>query len=291
MGATQLSYAIICSASEPMEWYADNYFYNLQTWRSFYEEYAAFNQGTEPGGMDPYISPDQVMRDKRPDEHFFGWTTTNSGRSALGMSFLGIPFCPDGNFPVGVILDKEAIEGLGHEEAHHLFNTQNVLLDAVAWKHVQDRKLDTLLTLIPSPETLSNVSCFVSSSGMRTVVIPSYGAAISNTERLNLLYAIDWVSHDQLPVIMETMAQAVIIPRINNKGQLRSVTVLNGSISEQPETELRLRGCDTKNKKQTFVWKKAGQPDIHLLPRYDGNDVIIRIPVLEGWNIGWLAVK
>ena len=63
MGATQLSYAIICAASEPMQWCGSNYFKSLSAWRPFYEQYVAFDRGTEPGGIDPYIGPDHALRD------------------------------------------------------------------------------------------------------------------------------------------------------------------------------------------------------------------------------------
>lgn len=289
MGATQLSYAIICSASEPMEWYADNYFKKLQEWRPFYEEYARFNEGTEPGGLDPYISPKQVIREKRPGDSSFGWTTTGANDPVLSLSFLGIPFCPDGNNPSALIMDAEAISGLNKEEAIFLFQHRGILLNAPAWKVAQQRRLDTLLTAIPAPERLTHVSCFLSPGGGRTAVVPSYDPSISNTQRLNLLGIADWTTCHRMPAIMETAAQAVVVPRIDGGGKLRSITLLNCSISDQPETELRLRGCDP-NKKQQFIWKKAGQPDVILRPRYDGSDAIIRIPTLEGWNIGWVAI-
>ena len=289
MGATQLSYAIVCSASEPMEWYADNYFKKLQEWRPFYEEYARFNEGTEPGGLDPYISLDQVIREKIPGEISFAWITTGANDPVLSLSFLGIPFCPDGNHPSALILDTEAVNGLTKEEATYLFQHRGILLDAPAWECAQSLGLDTLLTAIPAPGELTNVSCYLSQQGGRIAVIPSFDGSISAMQRLNLLHIADWTASNRIPVIMETMAQAVIVPRVDNKGKIRSVTLLNCSISEQPETQLRLRGCDSK-KNQKFVWKKAGQPDVSLHPHYDGNDAIIQIPQLEGWNIGWLAI-
>ncbi len=290
MGATQLSYAIVCSASEPMKWYADNYFKKLHQWRPAYEEYARFNEGTEPGGLDPYISPNHVIKKKRSGDTSFGWITTGANDPVFSLSFLGFPFCPDGNNPSALIMDAEAISGLTREEAIHFFQHRGILVDAPAWEYAQSLGLDTLLTAVPVPDGLTSVSCHLSPQGGRTAVVPSFNAAISNTQRLNLLHIADWTSSHQMPVIMETMAQAVVVPRIDKAGQLRSVTLLNCSISEQPETQLRLRGCDS-SKKQKFVWKKAGQQDVILPPRYDGTDVIIRIPTLEGWDIGWLAIK
>ena len=97
MGATQLSYAIICAASEPMQWYADNYFKSLSAWRPFYEQYVAFNRGTEPGGIDPYIGPDHALRDTEAGEPSLAWIATGAGDMIYDMATLGLPFCPDGN--------------------------------------------------------------------------------------------------------------------------------------------------------------------------------------------------
>jgi len=290
MGATQLSYAIVCSASEPMEWYADTYFKKLQEWRPFLEEYARYNAGTEPGGLDPYISPQHVIREKQPGEPPFGWITTGANDALLHLSYLGFPFCPDGNHASALVMDAEAISGLTPDEASRLFQQKGILINTQAWEIMQRRGLDTLLTPIPVPEGLNNVSCFVSAQGGRTAVIPSFDASIPNSQRMNLLQIADWAASHQLPVIMESMAQAVVVPRVDKKGQLHSVTLLNCSISEQPETRLRLRGCGA-DKKQTFVWKKAGKPDVTLHPQYEGEDAIIAIPTLEGWNIGWLAIN
>ena len=89
---------------------------------------------------------------------------------------------------------------------------------------------------------------------------------------------------------METMAQAAVVPRIDSAQNLRSVMLLNCSISKQDSVRLRLRGCPPEAKR-TFVWKRAGQPDEILRPRYEGTDAVVRIPALEGWNVGWLAVE
>ena len=290
MGSTQLSYAIICSAEEPMQWYADNYFKQLSKWRSLCKEYSDFNKGTEPGGIDPYISRHHVLRERQGSEPFFGWSTTGSGSMALSLATLGIPFSPDATNPFALSLDAEAITGLATKEAEQIFMTKGILLDESAWEIVKRRQIDTLLTLVTTPIEFHEARCYISSNGGRVAVIPEYNASISNERRLNLTRITDWISGNKMPVIMETMAQAVVIPRVGPGNSLRSVCFLNCSISEQPETQLRLRGCDPY-KRQSFVWKRAGRKDVTLRPEYEENDVVIRIPPLEGWNIGWLAVK
>lgn len=290
MGSTQLSYAIICSASEPMQWYADNYFKHLAEWRSLCKEYSDFNKGTEPGGIDPYISPHHVLRERRDGEPFQAWTTTGSGNMGYSLATLGIPFSPDAAHPIALCMDAEAVIGLAPDEAEHLFLNKGILLDESAWQVAKERQIDTLLTPIPVPGELAEVTCFISSNGGRIAVIPEYNASINNQQRLNLTRIADWVAGNKIPVIMETMTQAIVVPRVGPENRLRSVCFLNCSISEQPETQLRLRGCDP-DKKQSFVWKRAGRKDLKLRPEYDGGDVLIQIPPLEGWNIGWLAVK
>lgn len=187
-------------------------------------------------------------------------------------------------------MDTEAITGLTTKEAEQLFQTKGILLDESAWEIAKRRQIDTLLTLVSTPAGFHEARCYISSDGGRVAVIPEYNASINNERRVNLTRITDWVSGNKMPVIMETMAQAVVIPRVGPGNSLRSVCFLNCSISEQPETHLRLRGCDP-NKRQSFVWKRADRKDVTLRPEYEGSDVIIRIPPLEGWNIGWLAVK
>ena len=290
MGCTQLSYAIICSAEEPMQWYADNYFKQLSEWRSLCKEYSDFNKDTEPGGIDPYISPNYVLRNRKEGDPFFGWTTTGSGDLALSLATLGIPFSPDATQPIAISLDAEGVTGLQTKEAEELFRTKGILLNESAWEIAKSRQIDTLLTLASIPDGLKEVRCYTSSSGGRVAVIPEYNAFVNNERRINLIRITDWVTRNKMPVIVETMAQAVVIPRVGPGNTLRSVCFLNCSISEQPETQLRLRGCDP-DQRQSFIWKRAGEKDVNLRPEYDGKDILIRIPPLEGWNIGWLAIK
>ena len=57
--------------------------------------------------------------------------------------------------------------------------------------------------------------------------------------------------------------------------------------------------CDTGGRRWTagedalpkFVWKKQGCRDVTLRPVRDGKDILLEVPVLEGWNFGWVAVE
>lgn len=290
MGATQLSYAILCAASEPMEWYADNYLKALSQWRPYLEEYAAFNRGTEPGGIDPYISPLHALRDMEAGEPSWGWSSTGAGDYAFGLLPLGLPLCPDGHRSSVLMMDALAVEGLGRDEAVRLFRTRGILLDGAAWEWVRRRRIDTLLQEIPVPDGLSALRCLRSGGGSRIAVVPAYNADRSNAQRLDLLRIADWAAQESLPVLMETMAQAVLVPRVDSAGRLRSVMLLNCSISPQDSIRLRLRGCAPESK-PVFVWKQAGRKDERLPARFDGTDALVVVPLPEGWNTGWLAVE
>ena len=285
MGVTQLSYAIICSASEPMEWYADNYFAQLQRWRPMYEEYAKFNRGTEPGGANPYISSDHITINAPG----WGWITNGAGDVATSISTIGLPICPDGNYPAVLLIDGSSAAGIPDDEALRLLANGNIVFDHAAWSVAVASGWDKTLNRVEVSEvTLEGAVCYEGADGGRVVVVPGYSTNISNVERLNFIAAVDWAAKGTLPVIMESMAQAVTVPRISADGSLRSVAVLNTTISEQPATTLRLRGCKEGCR---LVWHSVGERGKKLRYKRDGDDVVVTIPTQQGWHMGWLAVE
>jgi hypothetical protein len=64
---------------------------------------------------------------------------------------------------------------------------------------------------------------------------------------------------------------------------------MNCSISDQEGYLLRVRTGDTQA--YEFIWKRRGQKDVRLKPVRDGNDVLLEVPALEGWDFGWIAVQ
>lgn len=288
MGCTQLSYAIICAAEEPMEWYAEHYLKNLAIWRPFLEDYAKFNVGTESGGLDPYISPTVALRAHTP-EPGFSWALDNSSDMAPAMAPLGIPFTPDGHYPSAYILDNTGIMGLADGEFDKLV-AKGVMLDDGGWQALVNKGIDKQLIASQDLQGLSSVRCYTTPQGGRVAVVPSYNPHNVNIKRRNELIAIaDWVSRGKLPVIMETMAQMVTVPRVDSKGNLRSVTLINCSISDQEPTTLRMRGCPQGNFK--CVWKQALKHDVKLKTERQGNDVVVTVPAIDGWETGWLAIE
>jgi hypothetical protein len=287
-GSTQLSYAIICSAVEPMEWYADNYFKALARWRKMYEEYAACNAGTRLGGVDPYISPDMVMR-HAPD---FNWITAErAGDVATSIAPLGVPYAPDSDAAVAYVVDAPSAWGIPTQEFEELLSAQGVVFDNASWEVVKLRQLDHLFTPAESTGELGTTMCYSGKGGGRAAVIPAFNQSISNAKRLEILKAIDWASNHRLPVIVESMAQVIVMPRVDAEGTLRSIMLLNCSISEQMQpTRLRLRGCDLDGKSK-LVWHSVGGRNKVLQAQREGDDVMVDIPPLAGWYAGWLSIK
>ncbi len=288
-GATQMSYSIIASAKEPMDWYADNYFKALQKWHEYAKEYVDYNWGSVPGGIDPYISPNLPYRNLRKGENDMAWAYTDAGK-IYDMVPLGIPFCPDGAHSVALMLDAAGAEGMSDKEISSLMLTHNLVLDNATWNVLQQRHLTQHLKDVSRQTGLQGVRCLEAGNGRRMSVV-SYNADITGKERLMLLHAIDWASGNKLPAIIESMAQAALVPRVNTDGSLRSVAVLNCTISEQESYTLRLRVGKDNDREPRFVWKHNGHKDRRLKAERIGKDYIVSTPSLEGWNFAWIAVE
>ena len=295
MGATQMSYALICSGQEPMEWYADNYFKSLQRWHEFAKDYADFNFGTEPGGINPYISPNHVYRNVGANEPAWNWTATNAQTCIYDLAPLGIPFCPDGNVPTAIMLDGEVLTGMSDAEVRDVFSYNGIVVDTWGWNALKERNLVGDYTKVAAVEGMLDTECYETRDGQRLVVVDGFGADVNIKQRNSYLKSFDWASHELLPVVMETMSQSAVVPRVDEKGCLHSVALLNCSISEQEGYTLRLRldknVKEAKTLNKTFVWKKNGCKDVRLKPKYEGRDVVLNVPNLEGWNFGWIAIK
>ena len=287
MGATQMSYAIICSSQEPMSWYADNYFKALAECKPFAKEYASFNKGTAPAGIDPYISHDLVCRNVEPGEDRWAWTVTSAGSKAFPLAALGFPFAPEADNPCVRMLDEELVRGTGDAELLSLMEEGKLVLDAASWERLCNRNLTTGFEPVNS---LGKIM-LLERDGARIAVVPSYSDDINGAERLAMLQAFDWTSGDRLPAVLESFAQSAIVPRVDKDGRLRSIAILNCCISDQPSYTLRVRTGDDDVANIRFVWKRQGQKDVRLKPREEGNDIILTVPELDGWEFGWIAVE
>lgn len=292
MGATQMSYAIICGNQEPMDWYASHYFKQLDRWHDFAEKYVYFNHGTEPGGIDPYLSRELNYGVPSPTEDALRWGATASGGQIYELAALGFPFCPDGNRPALLMLDESGVAGMSDQELQYLMANKNMVVNPGAWNMLEQRGLTNVLQLATIPNELQEYRGYSTPNEHRLVVC-DYAIefiGMSGAERRARLHAMDWASGNRLPALLESTAQAVVVPRIDAEGNLRSVALLNCTISEEERYTLRLR-MGPSQQHCRFVWKKNGVHDKVLHPRYENGDVILEVPMLEGWNFGWIAVE
>ena len=315
MGATQMSYAIICGNQEPVSWYADHYFKALSEWKPFAKEYAYFNRGTMPAGIDPFMSRDLVARDVEKGEGPWAWTRTGVGVDAIELETLGLPFAPEDPLSPVLMLDAEGVRGMGDAELAALLASRNMVMDAGAWNRLEARGLTAGFATVEAPArdcgdydspTLPADSRysgamkrfrFLERNGVRVSVAPTFKINLTGSDdfngayRLALLHTFDWASGSSLPAVLESFAQAAIVPRTDAQGRLRSVAILNCSISPEERYTLRLRLGTEEDALPKFVWKRQGCRDITLRPYRDGKDILLEVPALEGWNFGWVAIK
>ncbi len=124
------------------------------------------------------------------------------------------------------------------------------------------------------------------SLGGRVAVIGSglWAPAVSSRLQSRLLEAADWASRGRLPVLPETPAQVVLVPRATPDGELRAVFVLNPTIDELPPLRLRLRG--TGSSRAAWLRPEADSRELTLDSAPDGP--LVTLPSLPPWSAGWL---
>ena len=96
----------------------------------------------------------------------------------------------------------------------------------------------------------------------------------------------DWVSHETLPAMPLEANRCLIVPRVGKTGNLHTVTILNTTIDAHAPLKLQLRGVPDKAK---ISWHSPQKAPVELDYEVSGNCVIVTVPELEAWNIGFLA--
>ncbi|MBN1808208.1 MAG: hypothetical protein JW909_04010 [Planctomycetes bacterium] len=112
---------------------------------------------------------------------------------------------------------------------------------------------------------------------------------VSTARRAQIITAADWVSRSRLPVVSGTAAQTVIVPRLDDTGQLRCVFLLNASIDDSPEQRLLLRGCAAPS----CLW--ITPQDAPGRPLYtgtgSGSETELTVPSMPPWSVGALLLE
>lgn len=114
---------------------------------------------------------------------------------------------------------------------------------------------------------------------------------LSLAKRDQILGAIDYISGNALPAIIETGAQTELYPRENAEGKVTSVSVLNRTVGESGVLTIRVRRPALSE----------GQTAIRFLAQYhdeenvgftrDGEDILVKMPSLKPWTLGTLFIK
>ncbi|MBQ0151032.1 MAG: hypothetical protein KBT08_10535 [Bacteroidales bacterium] len=321
MGATSMSYALICSALEPMDWYADTYLKALDSYHELYRGYVAHNKDTKGSGIDSYISPNHVLRDVRDGEPADAWKMTTAGDEIFALAPLGIAFTPESGCTSATVLDLEAAKGMSDEEIRLLLNFTGVVMDPATLAELESRDTDFSLKEADEPEGLIGSSrgqasavgategesapkglqgarFLISEGGQHIAVLPSFSADVTNAERLDILHIFDWASKGHMSVILESMAQAILMPRVSTiDGSLRSVVFVNATISDLPGATLRLRGCPAGSR-ISWEWaenradgrKGKSTHSTRLDVTWEGNDAIVTLPVVKAWDAGYVKI-
>ncbi len=109
---------------------------------------------------------------------------------------------------------------------------------------------------------------------------------ISAARRRQLLLAADWIAQNRLPVIVETVSQVLVVPRVTMAGDLRSVAALNATIDAQQPITLRLRGC--QEGLERMEWITPEEKPVTVAVRWENKDALVVLPAIGPWQIGWL---
>lgn len=315
MGGTQMSYAIICGSREPLSWYADHYFKELAEVKPFAREYADFNRGTLPSGIDSYMSPDLVCRDAAPGEDPWAWINTTAGNAAFDLAPLGLPLAPEDPHSPVLLLDEVCISGMGDDALKALLSRHSAVLDRRGFEQLQQRGLDAGYapvefrgadagdyespSITPGGRYSDAVARFsyLENAKRRMLVVPSFAVNLKQGTDYNgafclaLSHSIDWASGNRLPAVPEGFSQVSIVSRTDAEGHLRSVALLNCSLSREESYTLRLRTGLGDGRNPRLVWKEQGRRDRMVKAVRDGNDLLVTVPGLDGWHFGWLAVE
>lgn len=340
MGATSMSYALICAANEPMSWYADNYFKALHCYHELYRGYITHNKGTKGSGIDSYISPNHVLRDVRPGEAPDAWKTTKAGNEIFALAPLGIPFTPESGCTSATVLDRDAAIGMSDEELAQLLDRTSVVMDDATYQEILGRGADFGLndaeapagligipygqkdpnakampdgaSEVKEPKGLKGVRFLRSAGGRNIAVLPSFSADITSYERSDMMRIFDWASEGKMSVVLESMAQAVLVPRSSTEdGSLKSVIFINATISDLPSATLRLRGVPAGARVSweyavndagvgTRGWFGCGSGrgvgrgktvhSVRLKVRWEGDDAIVTLPAVKAWDAGYVKI-
>lgn len=156
------------------------------------------------------------------------------------------------------------------------------------------RKLLTGKNFVPTSEYISGVgeSVYGNAGGIlslreggRWAIVGSglTATVISSARRAHILGMADAICDNKLPALAVNADKLVVIPRVDEGGMLTSVSILHHGIGRtEDDVELRLRAPRCMR----FTYMDHSHPECELAHERCGDEYIVRIPALDGWDMG-----
>jgi len=317
MGMNCLSYFIMDPQLESPAWYGSALMSELAADAPLFKDYVRFNEGTLPGGIDG-DSPVSVACIGLPLCPGSPYPCSHLLTESLAK------ILPDADIhrylSSGVLLDGQAVavlqkRGFSDEMggltatpapagAREAFTDDEMNVGMVNGKNYGSGS--RLYSFTATATTVRVIGRYYlwngEDKGAASVLIETpQGARIAafgydgfNTSFVcgnrirQLLRAADWTAHETLPVMTESPTQCMLVPRVTQSGELRSVAVLNTVIDRQEPFTLRLRGCPEKL--ETAQWIAIGERPLDIPISHKGKDAFATLPALAAWNMGWLRL-
>jgi len=110
---------------------------------------------------------------------------------------------------------------------------------------------------------------------------------VTTARRAQMLALADWVSKGKLPVIIDTPAQVVPVPRVDAEGRLKSVLLLNATIDSSPALFVRLRKPAVK----TVRWIQPLRKDRKLAVKSGKGEIVVNVPPMSPWSVGYILLS
>ena len=325
MGTDSLSYFVMDPVYETPEWYGEELLKPLAAESSCYRDFIRHNQGAMPGGLglprkalipvetqglplvgvpaaaySPYAGCWQVTRnvvDKLSDEELtelFHKNILLDGTAAMAIQerklqklLGGIKITPIGENVFDFYTNNPFNSGLTAAKHYPFSDNRYVFQSSTEGKTVvlshymnrqkQDFGIGTMLWERPDGTRIA----FIGDDGYNTKYIAS-----SRVRFLNRI--VDWVSHGSLPVMTLDPVQCLLVPRITAQGILRSVTILNTTISWQKPFTLELRNLPEGT--CHIEWIVPSEVSIPLeMKNVEGRARIV-LPRIAPWGVGWIKI-
>jgi len=162
-------------------------------------------------------------------------------------------------------------------DARYFINSKNAEYISELYARIDNQRLGYAMAVVT---TSKNKKWLVMSAHLCDGII-------SFERRNQILSALNYISENTIPAFVNSPEQVIIIPRVNDKGETVSVTLINASISDCESFEVVIRN-PKDNQKYTIAAPNENPEQCFF--RKNGNDFIAEIPSLKAWRIKTLMM-